>query len=80
MEWFTKSLLPHIVKDVAMVGEATEEQAIMYAQHLGLIHSQPGTLYDIIPHDPRVTIDPNKPNMGPHVGGVVGFVSHAFVA
>jgi hypothetical protein len=79
MEWFTKSLLPTISKDVAMVQVATEEQAIMHAQHLDLIYSQLGTLYDIIPHAPRSSTDPKKPNPGPHVDGVVGSVSHASV-
>jgi hypothetical protein len=60
-----------------MVGEATEEQAILHAQHLDLIYSQSGTLYDIIPNAPRSSTDPKKPNPGPHVNGVVGFVSHA---
>jgi hypothetical protein len=51
----------------------------MCSQHLDLIYSQLGTLYDIIPHAPRPSIDPMKPNLGPHVNGVVGFVSHASV-
>jgi hypothetical protein len=38
-EWFTKSLLPPISRDVAMVGATTEEKAIMCAQHLDLIYS-----------------------------------------
>jgi hypothetical protein len=62
-----------------MVGVATEEKAIMCSQHLDLIYSQLGTLYDIIPHAPRPLTDPKNPNPGPHVDGVVGFVSHASV-
>jgi hypothetical protein len=30
-EWFTKSLLPPIARDVAMGGAVTEEQAISWA-------------------------------------------------
>jgi hypothetical protein len=52
-KWFTKSLLPPISRDVAMVGATTEEKAILHAQHLDLIYSQLGTLYDIIPNAPR---------------------------
>ena len=35
-EWFTKSLLPPIARDVAMGGAVTEEQAIARAQYLDL--------------------------------------------
>ena len=48
-DWFTKSLLPKISCDVAMFGVVTEEDIIRHAQHLDLIYSQSGTLYDIIP-------------------------------
>jgi hypothetical protein len=51
----------------------------LHAQHLDLIYSQLGTLYDIIPNSPRSLKDPRKPNPGPHVDGVVGFVSHASI-
>ena len=47
-DWFTKSLLPKISCDVAMPGMVTEEDVIRRAQHLDLIYSQSGTLYDII--------------------------------
>lgn len=51
-DWFTKSLLPKISCDVAMSGVVTEEDVIRRAQHLDLIYSQSGTLYDIIPNAP----------------------------
>ena len=38
-EWFTKSLLPPIARDVAMGGAVTEEQAIAWAQYLDLVYS-----------------------------------------
>jgi hypothetical protein len=79
MEWFTKSLLPLISRDVAMVEVTTKEKSILRAQHMDLISSQSGTLYDIIPNAPQLSIDPCKPHPGPHVNGVVGFVCHAFV-
>ena len=37
--WFTKSLLPPIARDVAMGGAITEEQAIAHAQYLDLVYS-----------------------------------------
>ena len=36
-------------------------------------------LYDLILHATRPSMDPSKPILGPHVDGVVGLVSHAFV-
>jgi hypothetical protein len=79
MEWFTKSLLPPISKDVSMAGVASEEKSILHSQHLDLIYSQYRTLYDIILHAPRSSIDPHRPNPGPHVDGVVGSISSASV-
>ena len=52
-DWFTKSLLPKISCDIAMSIVVTEEDIIRRAQHLGLIYSQYGTLYDIIPQAPH---------------------------
>ena len=49
-EWFIKSLLPSITKDVAKGGIVTEEQVIARAQYLDLIYTQPGTLYEKIPN------------------------------
>jgi hypothetical protein len=49
VDWFTKSLLPKILCNVAMLGAVTKEDVIRLAQHLDLIYSQSGTLYDIIP-------------------------------
>jgi hypothetical protein len=36
-------------------------------------------LYDLTLHANRPSMDPSKPILGPHVDGVVGLVSHAFV-
>jgi hypothetical protein len=45
-EWFTKSLLPPIARDVAMGGVVIEEESIARTQYLDLVYSQFGTLYD----------------------------------
>ena len=37
-DWFCKSLLPQIAKDVALSGAVTEDQSIHRAQHLDLIY------------------------------------------
>jgi hypothetical protein len=52
-EWFTKSFVNDIGKDIAMGGVVTEEKAISRAQYLDLVYSQTGTLYDLLPDLPR---------------------------
>jgi hypothetical protein len=52
-EWFTKSFVNDIGRDIAMGGVVTEEQAISHAQYLDLVYSQTGTLYDLLPDLPR---------------------------
>ena len=51
-DWFTKSLLPPISRDVAMGSATTKEQATSRAQYLDLIYSQSRMLYDLIPQAP----------------------------
>jgi hypothetical protein len=49
LEWFLKSLLPYISKDVATSGVFSEEKVIFRVQQLELIYSQYGMLYEIMP-------------------------------
>jgi hypothetical protein len=72
--WFTKCLLLPITKYVAKSGVETEEKSILHAQHLYLIHFQYDTLYDIIPHASRLSIDPHKSIPRPHVDDMVGSI------
>jgi hypothetical protein len=72
--WFTNSLLPPIATEVGMGGVVTEEKVIIHAQYLDLVYSQYGTLYDMIPHDPRPPNDSSKPSSGAHVDGMVGSI------
>ena len=74
LEWFIKSLLPYIVKDVSTSGFQNEEQAIFRAQMLDFIYAQSGLLYEIIPNAPRSNFDP-KVKPGPHADGIVGCTS-----
>lgn len=72
---FCKSLLPQIARDVALGGAVLEDQSICHAQHLDLIYSQSGTLYDIIPYAP---VNPNPPTTqhpGAHADGIIGATS-----
>jgi hypothetical protein len=73
-EWFTKSLIGPIARDVTMGGVFTEEQVISHAQYLDLIYSQTGTLYDLIPDAPRPSTNPTpKPPATSHAtNGVIG--------
>jgi len=48
-EWFVKSLLTKITKDVAKAGVVTKEQVIAQAQYLDLVYMQSGTLHEKIP-------------------------------
>ena len=75
LEWFLKSLLPYISKDISTSGVTNEEEAILRAQQLDLIYSQSGILYEIIPEAPRPTHDAEKPKLGPHADGVVGSIN-----
>jgi len=76
-DWFTKSLLPHIARDVAMGGTVTKEQDISCAQYLDLVYSQSDTLYDSIPNAPRPSTHPNPVSTTTShvVDGVVGSVT-----
>ena len=71
LEWFLKSLLPYIAKDVSTSRVQNEEQAIFRVQELDLIYAQSGLLYEIIPNAPRSSFDP-KVKPGPHADGIVG--------
>ena len=56
--WFFKSLLPTLAKEICLSSAVTEDQSIRRAQHLDLIYSQPRTLHDLLPHAPG---NPNPP-------------------
>jgi hypothetical protein len=72
LEWFLKSLVPQLSKDVATLGVFSEEDAIMRAQQFELIYSQSGLLYNILPDAPRSILDKNRQRVRPHVDGIVG--------
>jgi hypothetical protein len=74
IEWFTKSLLPPIARDVAMGGVITEEQDITRDQYLDLVYSQSGTLYDLLLNVSRANTDPSKPSSSSHVDGAIDFI------
>jgi hypothetical protein len=73
-EWFMKSFVNDISKDISMGGVVTEEQAISHAQYLDLVYSQMGTLYDLLPDAPRpsTTTTSTTPTTSHAVDGVIG--------
>jgi hypothetical protein len=73
-EWFTKSLLPPIARDVTMGGTITEEETIARAQYLDLVYSQSGTLYEFLLNVYRANTNPSKPSSSSHADGVIGSV------
>jgi hypothetical protein len=74
VEWFTKSLIGPIARDVSMGGVVTKEQEIICAQYLDLVYSQTCTLYDLIPNAPRPSMNPTPtPPVASHAAdGVIG--------
>src|SRR5713226_6972161 len=53
LDWFPKTLLPPIAKDVTSKCPQFEEEAILKAQQFDLIYAQSGYLYTVIPDAPR---------------------------
>jgi len=72
LEWFLKSLVPQLSKDVAMSGVFLEEEAIMRAQQLELIYSQYSFIYEVLLDAPRPTLDKTRHKSGPHADDIVG--------
>jgi hypothetical protein len=72
LEWFLKSLVLQLSKDIVTSGVFTEEDAIMRAQQFDLIYSQSGLLYTILPNAPRSILDKTRQRAGPHANGIVG--------
>jgi hypothetical protein len=72
LEWFLKSLVPQLSKDIATSGVFSEEDAIMRAQQFELIYSQSSLLYNILPDAPRSILDKTRKRVGPHADGIVG--------
>jgi hypothetical protein len=73
-EWFTKSFVNEIGKDIAMGGVVMEEQAISRSQYLDLVYSQTGTLYDLLhelPH-PGTSSTSTTPTASHEADGVIG--------
>ena len=77
MDWFLRSLLPPIGKDVALHFPQTEEAGLQLALKYDLIYAQTGYVYTVLPDLPRLG-DANAPG-APHVAdNMVGAISHTY--
>jgi hypothetical protein len=72
LEWFLKSLVPQLSKDITTSKVFFEEYMIMRAQQLELIYSQSGLLYDIFSDAPRSILNKTRQRSGPHADGIIG--------
>jgi hypothetical protein len=72
LEWFLKSLVPQLSKDVVTSGVFSEEDAIMRAQQIELIYSQSSLLYEILPDAPCSILDKTRQRARPNADGIVG--------
>jgi hypothetical protein len=71
LEWFLKSLLPYISKDVSTSRVTYEQEAIFKTRQLDLIYAQSAMLYEIILDVPQSNYEPRK-NIGPHDDDIIG--------
>ena len=76
LDWFLKTLLPPIAKDVASKCPQFEEEAILKAQQFDLIYTQSGYLYTIVPDAPHPGTSYRNALGASHAAdGIIGSVS-----
>ena len=77
LDWFLKTLLPPIAKDIASECPQSEQEAILKTQQFDLIYAKSGYLYTIIPNTPRLgTSYRDAPGASHAIDGIIGFVSN----
>jgi hypothetical protein len=75
--WFLRSLIPLLAKYGASTFPQSEEESISKAQQYGLIFSQSGYLYTVLPDAPRlIPFGQEKPRMSHSVNGLIGNTTH----
>ena len=77
MDWFLRSLLPPIGKDVASHFPQTKEAALQIALKYDLIYAQSGYVYTILPDLPRSN-GTNAPMASHSTDGIIGALSHPY--
>jgi hypothetical protein len=77
LDWFLKSLLFVISKDVTSTFPQSEEEAIKKAQQFDLIYAQSGYLYTVFPDAPRpIPFGQDKLGMSHATDGLIGSMTH----
>jgi hypothetical protein len=77
LDWFLKSLIPVISKDVASHFPQSEEEAINKAHQFELIFTQSGYLYTILPDAPRpLPFGQDKIGVSYAEDGLIGSMTH----
>ena len=76
LDWFLKTLLLPIAKDIAYEHAQSKEEAILKAQQFDLIYSQYGYLYTVIPDAPHPSTSYHDAQGESHIAdGIIGLVS-----
>jgi hypothetical protein len=77
LDWFLKSLVSLLGKDVASTFPQSEEEAISKAQQYDLIYSQSGYLYTVLPDLPKpMPFGQDKLRMSHLADGFIGNTTH----
>jgi hypothetical protein len=77
LDWFLRSLVTLLGKDVASTFPQSEEEAISKAQQYDLIYAQSGYLYIVLPDLPKpVPLGQDKPGMSHSADGLIGATTH----
>jgi hypothetical protein len=77
LNWFLKSLVSLLSKDMAATFPQSEEEAIGKDQQFKLIYSQSGYFYSVLPDAPRpMPFNHDKPRMSHSVDGLFGTTTH----
>jgi hypothetical protein len=72
LEWFLKSLVNFVAKDITTSRVFLEEEVIMRVQKLEWIYSQSNMLYEIFLDAPWSILNKAKKKFGPHADGILG--------
>jgi hypothetical protein len=77
LDWFLKSLVFVIAKDVSSTFLQSEEEAINKSQQFDLIYSQSGYFYTVLLDAPRpIPFGQDKPGMCHAADGLISSMTH----
>jgi hypothetical protein len=77
LDWFLKSLVFVITKDITSTFPKSEEETSSKVQKFDLIYAQSGYLYTMLPDAPRpVPFGQDKPGMSHVADGLIGSMTH----